>query len=184
MGTPELKHPGYTIADWQTWEGAWELIGGEAYPTYGQAPAPTLDHQRVSGALFLALSLALKEAKERTGGSGPCEVFHAPVDVFLGSDVVQPDLVICCDESQKTERGIVGPPALVVEVLSPSTASRDWFTKRGLYERAGVPEYLVIDPVEQIGFLLRLEDGRYADGQRIPFGSLVALLGGKLPVTL
>lgn len=95
MPLPQLKHPGYTVEDWKTWEGHWELIHGVAYPTYGMMPAPSLEHQRVSAHLTSAILVALKEAKNKNGG-GECEVFAAPVDVYLGDAVVQPDLVVSC----------------------------------------------------------------------------------------
>src|ERR1035438_7626444 len=121
MSVPQPRHPGYTLEDWQTWEGNWELIHGVAYPTYGMTPSPSLEHQRVSIHLASDILLALKEVKRRNGG-GECEVFTAPVDVFLEAGVVQPDLVVVCDPAKKSDRGIEGAPDLVVEILSPSTA--------------------------------------------------------------
>ncbi len=182
MGQPQLKHPGYTLEDWKTWEGSWELINGNAYPTYGMTPAPSLEHQRVSVQMASDILVALKEAK-RIGG-GECEVFAAPVDVYLGDSVVQPDLVVVCDPMKKSERGIEGAPDLVVEILSPSTASKDMTRKWWLYEAAGIPEYLIVDPGERVGKLLRLEAGRYTEAARVEWGTVVALLGGKLSITV
>ena len=79
------------------------------------------------------------EDLRRTGG-GDCEVLPAPVDVYLDGSVVQPDLVVVCDPAKKTARGIEGVPDLVVEILSPGTASKDLMRKRWVYEAAGVPE--------------------------------------------
>lgn len=93
---PQLKHPGYTLEDWKHWEGRWELIGGEAYD---MTPAPRLEHQRISSRLHMALGGALLEAKRKFGG-GDCEVLAAPLDVYLGADVVQPDLVMVCDAAK------------------------------------------------------------------------------------
>ncbi len=183
MSLPRLKHPGYTIEDWKTWEGHWELINGVAYPTYGMTPAPSLEHQRVSVRLVSAIFTSLEEAKRKNGG-GECEIFSAPVDVYLGDGVFQPDAVVVCDPAKKSERGIEGAPDLVVEILSPSTGGRDWSTKRWAYEAARVPEYMIVDPAEQIGVLLRLEGGRYEEAARVEWGAMVALLGGKLTITL
>lgn len=85
MSQPELRHPGYTLEDWKTWEGHWELIHGIAYPTYGMTRAPSLEHQRVSVHLASGILVALKEAQRRNGG-GECEVFAAPgrITVPLG----------------------------------------------------------------------------------------------------
>lgn len=111
-------------------------------------------------------------------------MFHAPLDVFLGESVFQPDIVVVCDPGKISERGIEGPPDLVVEILSPSNSSKDTVVKRWAYAAAGVPEYLIVDPVEKFGTLLRLEGGHYMDSAPVEWGAMVALLGGKLPVTL
>jgi Uma2 family endonuclease len=173
-----MKDAGHTVEEWATWEGRWELIGGVAYD---MTPAPSLEHQRVSTALVVAIGVALKEAR---GGCGECEVFAAPVDVFLGQDVFQPDLVVVCDPARKSARGIEGPPDLVVEILSPSTAVKDITRKRWAYEAAGVPEYLLVDPGDRVGMLLSLEKGRYEEVARLEWGAVLSLLGGRLTLTL
>lgn len=181
MGLPQLKHAGYSIEDWKTWEGRWELIDGIAYD---MTPAPSFEHQRTSTKLVLAIGNALEEAKRRVGG-GDCEVLAAPLDVFLPSGVVQPDLVVVCDPTKKSPRGIEGAPDLVVEILSPSTAAKDMTRKRWAYEEAEVPEYLIVDPEDQIGVLLRLDNAkRYQEVARIEWGAVVVLLGGNLSFPL
>jgi len=182
MNLPMLKQPGYTLEDWKTWEGAWELIDGVAYPTYGMAPAPTPKHQSLSIRLSSLVWLALEEARRRTGGH--CQAFHAPIDVFLGDTVVQPDLVVVCDPDKVTGRGVEGAPDLVAEILSPGTAGRDLTRKRWLYEAAGVKEYLILDPEEEIGMLLVLKDGKYVEAARVAWGTVVRLLDGGLSVML
>ena len=181
MSLPQPKHPGYTIEDWRTWEGRWELINGVAYD---MTPAPSTEHQRVSVQLTVALGNALEEA--RRNGGGHCEAFHAPVDLFLPNEesVYQPDLVVVCDPAKISAHGIVGVPDLVVEILSPSTSSRDLTRKRWSYEAAGIPEYLIVNPDERVGLLLRLEDGRYQEAARVEWGAAVALLSGSLKLTL
>lgn len=180
MSLPRLGHPGYTLEDWRSWEGRWELINGVAYDL---TPTPGSEHQRVSSQLHLAMGNALEAAKRRVGGGG-CELFAAPTDVFLEAGVVQPDLLVVCDPAKVSPRGIEGAPDLVVEILGPSTASKDTVRKRWSYEAAGVPEYLIVDPEERIGLLLRLEGGQYVDAARIEWRGVVALLGGRLAVTL
>ena len=180
MNLPQLKHPGYTLDDWRTWEGRWELIDGVAFD---MTPSPSTEHQRVSIKMASAIYALLQEGKNR-GAGGSCEVFSAPIDVFLPSGVVVPDLVVVCDPAKITPRGIEGAPDLVVEILSPSTAGKDHSIKRWNYEAAGVSEYLIVDPQEQIGILLCLQNGRYQESGRIGWGSVIRLLGGKLEVTL
>ena len=75
-------------------------------------------------------------------------VYHAPFDVVLSdTDVVQPDLLFISNERDHiiTPENIQGAPDLVVEVLSPSTATRDRTFKRTLYARHGVKEYWMVD---------------------------------------
>lgn len=180
MGLPQPKQTGYTLEDWQSWEGRWELINGVAYD---MKSAPNTNHQRISSSLHLGIGNALEAAKRKSGG-GACEIFAAPTDVYLEAGVVQPDLLVVCDPAKVSTRGIEGAPDLVVEILSQSTASKDWSHKRWAYEAAGVPEYLIVDPDEQFGLLLRLEGGRYEEAARVAWGTEVALLKGKVSVPL
>ena len=177
MNLPQLKHTGYTLEDWQHWEGRWELIDGVAYD---MTPSPNLEHQSIAGHMYVAIANALA-AKP---GSRPFEAYFAPLDVYLGQDVLEPDLIILCDPEKKSRRGIEGPPDLVVEILSPSTSTKDLTRKRWVYEAAGVPEYLIVDPEGQVGLLLRLEGRQYREMPPIPWGGEVTLLGGELTIPL
>jgi Uma2 family endonuclease len=88
---------------------------------------------------------------------------HCPTDVVLSDhDVVQPDVFVVCDERKISDQNIRGAPDLVVEVLSPATAGKDRWEKKHLYERAGVLEYILVDPDGQYveRFVLG-EDGRF-----------------------
>jgi Uma2 family endonuclease len=179
MSLPQPKSAPYTLADWATWDGRWELINGVAYD---MTPAPSPGHQEISMALSIRIGTLLEEARHKTGGH--CKVFAAPTDVFLDSGVVQLDLLVVCDPAKLSDRGVEGAPDLVVEILSPRTASKDTVRKRWTYEAAGVPEYLIVDPEEKVGLLLRLEAGRYEEAARIEWGAPMGLLGGTLTVTL
>jgi Uma2 family endonuclease len=120
-------------------EKRYELVEGELYVV----PAPAVYHQRISGRLFVALSLFVKD-------NDLGEVLAAPCDVVLSKeDVVQPDILFVA----KDREGIIeaanvqGPPDLIVEILSPETKSRDMDIKRKLYAKSGVREYWIIDPL-------------------------------------
>jgi len=180
MSLPQPMHPGYTLEDWQSWPGRWELINGVAYD---MTPSPSTAHQRVSSDLHTAFALALREEKPEHGG-GRCQLFHAPTDVFLDSGVFIPDLLVVCDPAKITPRGIQGAPDLVVEILSPSTAQKDYSRKRWAYEAAGIPEYLIVDPDERMALLLRLEGGRYDEVAHVEWGAVLTLLGGRISLTL
>ena len=52
-------------------------------------------------------------------------MFAAPTNVYLGFDVVQPDLLVVCDPAKISRQGIAGAQGLVVEILSPGTAGKD-----------------------------------------------------------
>ena len=146
----------YTYADYSVWESdeRWELIDGVPYAM----AAPLIIHQRVSVKILRQLSAFLHNKT--------CEVFHAPTDVRLSADaeddtVVQPDLIVVCDESKIDEKGIAGAPDLVVEILSPASASHDMIRKYMLYLKANVPEYWIVDPVTQTVIVNIMHEGKY-----------------------
>lgn len=120
-------------------------------------PSPGTRHQRISANLGDMLRAYVKER-------GLGEVLYAPLDVILSeTTVVQPDLV-WIDASRRglvTERGVEGPPALVVEILSPSSRTIDRVTKPHLYARHGVPHLWLVDPEARVVEAFALEGGRY-----------------------
>lgn len=138
----------FTYRDYRGWEGRWELVRGVPYD---MSPAPSRQHQR------LLVDLAVQIGSWLEGKS--CELFTAPFDVILpeeGQDrdnaetVLQPDLVVVCDETKLDDYGCLGAPDWVIEILSPSTAARDHLEKRDLYERHGVAEYWLVHPTERL----------------------------------
>ncbi len=128
----------------------YELLDGELVMT----AAPNIVHQRVSGRLEWHLRAFVEER-------GLGEIFDAPTDVVLSdTDVVQPDLLFVSRERADivTADNVQGAPDLVVEVLSPTTARRDWRVKLDLYSKHGVREYWLVDPQTEIVWVL-LPDG-------------------------
>ncbi len=116
-----------------------ELINGEVY----EMPAPNVSHQRVLFYLSRLMHEYLKASKLQG------EVFIAPVDVVFSEELVlQPDIVYLSDLSKVKDK-IHGSPDLVVEVVSPSTLTRDITDKMKLYERHGVKEYWLVFPLEK-----------------------------------
>lgn len=122
-----------------------EFINGEIF----LLSSPGALHQIISGKLYLILSEYLQGKK--------CRAFYAPFDVhfrkkgFKEPDVMQPDLFIACDlEDTVNEKGrYMGTPALVVEILSPGTRSKDMVDKLNTYMLSGVREYWVADSMKQ-----------------------------------
>ncbi len=161
MGLAVRDHNYHTYADYLAWpeDVRYELIDGTAYL---MAPAPTLEHQEVAGEIYFQLRQAL--------AGKTCRVFIAPLDVRFPKTeaaderidtVLQPDVLVVCDLSRLDHRGVCGAPDLVVEVLSPSTASHDHVWKRRVYERSGVREYWLVHPIDRMITVYRLQDGEY-----------------------
>lgn len=148
----------YTYFDYLTWIGEerFELIEGEPY---AMSPAPSRIHQEIVGELFLSIANYLK------GKS--CKVYVAPFDVVLVSEnenkdssknVVQPDITVICDKSKLEDSGCVGSPDLVIEVVSPSTASQDYVKKLNLYEKYSVKEYWIVNSLNNNIFIYKLDE--------------------------
>ena len=142
-------------------EGRWEIIDGVVYD---MTPAPSRQHQKIS------MNLAVRIHEQLSKGS--CEVYSAPFDVRLSDEkthadneiytVIQPDIVIICDKDKLDDRGCIGAPDLLVEILSPATAAYDLRIKRDLYERHEVKEYWIVHPVDKIFMIYTLaENGCY-----------------------
>jgi Uma2 family endonuclease len=87
--------------------------------------------------------------------------------------VVQPDICIVCDPSKLDERGCLGAPDMIVEILSFSTHKYDTTVKFKLYEEAGVREYWIVYPLEKgVEVFLLQPDGKYDDGTRYEAGKI------------
>lgn len=163
------KGDAFTYADYRTWpaDERWELIAGIAY---AMTPAPGTLHQSVVVRLAQCLANYLEGKR--------CQVFVAPIDVFLAPQdqnedsvdtIVQPDVLVVCDPDRVTPRGIRGAPDLVIEILSESTAYRDQTVKLKLYERYGVREYWIINPeAPYVMIYHRADDATY--GNPLMFG--------------
>jgi Uma2 family endonuclease len=160
----------YTYADYLSWtfDETVELIRGKIFR---MSPAPGRGHQKISMNLSRLVSNYLLGKK--------CEVFAAPFDVRLPlppekrkdgqiDTVVQPDLCVICDTSKLDDKGCLGAPDWIIEILSKSTASKDLNEKFELYEFAGVKEYWVVHPHEGTLLIYRLKDGKYVGFQK-PF---------------
>src|SRR6185295_8477581 len=118
-----------------------EVIDGEHYVT----PAPFTPHQRLVVKLVLRLAGFVEE-------HGLGEVLTAPHDVVLSiHDIVQPDLLFISNERAGilTEKNTQGAPDLVVEILSESTRRLDEEIKLDLYDRHGVLEYWMVNPLRK-----------------------------------
>ena len=151
----------YSFADYLTWSFSEriELLKGLVFK---MSPAPNTAHQRVSWELSGRLYNYFKNKD--------CQTFSAPFDVRLpkGSaaeneifTVVQPDLCVICDPNKIDERGCIGAPDLVIEILSPGNTTKEMKNKFEIYEEAGVREYWLVEPNDKVVLIYILVSGKY-----------------------
>jgi Uma2 family endonuclease len=164
----------YSYADYLKWkfEERIELIKGKIFK---MSPAPSTNHQLISGYLFLDLGNFLKKS--------PCQLFSAPFDVRIPRKskddkeiitVLQPDLCVICDPSKLDQRGCLGAPDIVVEILSPGNNKKELDNKFDIYEEALVKEYWIIHPDENtfIKYVLNSEN-KFIGEKPLTSGSFV-----------
>jgi len=164
----------YTYQDYLTWTfpERVELFFGRVLR---MSPAPNRTHQKISGNIFVAISIHLKNSK--------CETYSAPFDVRLpvslqkgkSDTVVQPDIVVICDHTKLDEQGCNGAPDIVIEILSPGNSKREMKDKFELYEVSLVKEYWIVDPIHQDVTIYTLDQENkyigsrpYLEGDSIP----------------
>lgn len=157
-GAYNVKKSGYTIEDiFALPDEVWaELIDGQIY----YMSAPTRTHQRIAGEMHLAVANYIKSK------GGDCEVYIPPFGVYLFGDdstYVLPDLVVVCDPSKLEEKGCVGAPDWVVEVVSPSSGKMDYSIKLDKYRKSGVREYWAINSKTRIVLIYRFSEGGTTD---------------------
>lgn len=177
-----MAHPlsrpngGFTYADYLTWpdDERWEIIDGVAY---NMSPSPTVNHQEALLDLGTQLRMFLR--------GKPCRVIP-DCDVLLPKSaeadaeirtVVQPDISVVCSPEKIEGKRIRGAPDMVIEVISPGSASYDHVKKKYMYERAGVREYWLVDPESRAVAVYTFDPatGRFAEGSLIENA-------GKIPV--
>ncbi len=177
MGTLNLDiNKRYTYDDYKTWfdDVRRELFDGIIKL---MSPSPTRKHQDASFRLVRNFGNYLFKK--------PCKIYYAPSDVRFpekGIDeiytVTQPDIYIVCDLAKLDEKGCLGAPDLIIEIISPKNARRDVREKYDLYEKYGVQEYWIVNPNdENVSVFLLNEFGKY---------QLVNIYAGddKIPVNI
>ena len=119
-----------------------ELIDGQIYY---MAP-PSRKHQEIAGELFTSINNYIRAA----GGS--CKPYIAPFAVFLNENdknYVEPDISVICDPNKLNEKGCVGAPDWIIEIVSPGSRRMDYNNKLFKYRTAGVREYWIVDPQKE-----------------------------------
>lgn len=150
------------------------LIDGEVI----MSPSPVPAHQRTSTKFVILLHEIIPHG----------EVFHAPMDVYFDdTNVTQPDVLWIADDGKCIvgEKYLRGAPDLIIEILSPGTARDDKIKKFKLYERFGVREYWIADPIEQYVEVYVLFDERYRlEGIYAPDDTFISEVLGQKKVKL
>jgi len=144
-----------------------ELIDGQIY--YMAPPSRT--HQRIS------LSLSRIIADYIDSKNGQCEVYAAPFAVFLNENddrtYFEPDISVICDPDKLDEKGCHGAPDWIIEIVSPSSHSRDYVKKIIKYNMAKVREYWIVDSLKERVMVYRFEEElmeEYSFQDTIPVG--------------
>jgi Uma2 family endonuclease len=163
----------YTYADYLKWtfDERLELIKGKIFK---MSPAPGSLHQIISATVGNELYNYLK--------GKPCKVLSAPFDVRLirrsinDKDiitVVQPDISVICDPAKIDDKGCLGAPDIVIEILSPGNNKKELQNKFEVYEEAGVLEYWIIHPIEKTFLKYELIEGRFQALRPLTIGDKV-----------
>ncbi|HBI62113.1 MAG TPA: Uma2 family endonuclease, partial [Lachnospiraceae bacterium] len=143
-----------------------ELIDGQIYY---MAP-PGRIHQRISWKLHQAIANYIDSQ------NGKCEVYAAPFAVFLNKDntnYVEPDISVVCDLTKLDDEGCKGAPDWLIEIVSPSSKSKDYMTKLFKYRTEGVREYWIVDPEKYMVMVYGFEKNiveQYSFGEAVPVG--------------
>lgn len=153
----------YSYADYFRWnfQERVELIKGFIHK---MSPVLAPGHQKIARKLVVRIDRFLENK--------PCELFFAPFDVRLPDSkkqtgdelvftVVQPDICVICDPEKIDDRGCMGAPDLVIEILSPGNTRKEMGIKFDLYEENGVKEYWLVEPQGRVILVYVLKDGKY-----------------------
>ncbi|QPH41955.1 Uma2 family endonuclease [Pedobacter endophyticus] len=152
----------YSYSNYLNWlfDDRVELIKGKVFK---MSPAPSRVHQEICGNIFVSMKTFIEKS--------PSKVYTAPFDVRFPKEskedsavftVLQPDICVICDKSKLDDRGCIGAPDLVVEILSPGNNKKELLHKYRVYEEFGVKEYWVVSQSDQSILIYTLNDmGRF-----------------------
>jgi len=138
----------YTKEDYKHWDKQWELIYGQPY---AMAPSPMFGHQYISMKIARQLDVALDDC------ANCYALFETDVE-FYDDTIVRPDCMVVCGLFKDY---ITRSPALIFEIISPSSAKRDEQLKFELYEKEGVKYYTIVYPENKTAKVYKLKDGKY-----------------------
>jgi Uma2 family endonuclease len=157
-------------------EGQWPAPGQWSYADYERLPDDGSRYEVLFGVLYemappaplhqIVIARLLRRLGPAAEDTGLGILIPSPIEVILPAFAtpVQPDLLFVRAERMTIikEKRVEGPPDLVIEVLSPSTARFDRRTKYDAYEQAGIPEYWIVNPRLRSVEINYLEEGQYS----------------------
>lgn len=163
-----------------------ELIDGHIY---AMSPAPSRIHQRLITEISRKIGNYIESQKSA------CEIYVAPFDVrFIqegetdekNKNTVQPDISVICDKSKLDDKGCIGAPDFIIEVVSSSNASMDYVKKLYLYEKFMVREYWIINPNTRTVIVYRLNlDNQYEEPEKYHFeDKIIVSIYGNLELVI
>jgi len=120
-----------------------ELIDGQMYMV---AP-PNRKHQEILHFLDRTIGNYMED------NNGDCKIYPAPFSVYLFNDdkiYLEPDITVICDRDKLDDAGCKGAPDWIIEIVSPSSKRMDYYNKLFKYRTAGVREYWIVDPLNNI----------------------------------
>lgn len=154
------KH--FTFQDFLSWD------EGSRYEIFDGVPvllaSPTTKHQGVVSFLTMEFGMHFKGKECRVFPSSFTVRFSDVEDYNNADNVFEPDLTIVCNRNQLDQFGCKDAPSLVVEILSPSTSRNDRIKKYNVYQKFGVPEYWIVDPLNETVEIYVLDGGTYRRG--------------------
>ena len=127
-----------------------ELIDGELY----MMATPSRVHQELVSDFTYLIKDYIKN------NNGDCKVYPAPFAVFLNANndiYLEPDISVICDKNKLTDEGCKGAPDWIIEIVSPSSRAMDYNKKLLKYGTAGVREYWIVDPMQQLIMVYNFE---------------------------
>lgn len=154
------KKKRYTIEDYMALRegGNYQLIENDLVLWNSPEPSSQVVHQIVSGRVFIDLVSFLNQS----GNKGI--IMYAPIDVrFDDGYTYQPDIVYVSEKRKKIIKSseVNGAPDMIIEILSVSSAYVDLREKKDIYEKHGVKEYIIIDPIKENAELYAFENNVY-----------------------
>ncbi len=156
----------YSYADYLTWvfDDRVELFKGWVKK---MSPAPNMSHQRISmnlagtiwhyleGRAYFTFTapfdLRLIETLRSKGVKYPASIYT----------VVQPDICVICDQTKLDEKGCMGAPDWIIEIVSPGNTKKEIDDKFEIYQENGVREYWIVQPTDETVTVFDLADEKY-----------------------